>query len=177
MPGLISLATKQLHDALQPSDNLIPHLEHLRRSTTARAGAFGPKLTKDLCIYTLSTIQSADALQDGAARDATLQLRHFFSRPAREHVNTTLSGLHLFTSNDRMMIITGLDVKSRGGIGTCVQRYSPWHDVIKPESCQSRLRTCQTGCRDACKSSSKSRPGCTSRQHLKTIERRLSQDC
>ena len=25
-----------------------------------------------------------------------------------------------------MIIMTGFDVKSRGGIGTCVQRYSPW---------------------------------------------------
>mmetsp|Transcript_66228 Transcript_66228/g.185181 ORF Transcript_66228/g.185181 Transcript_66228/m.185181 type:complete len:265 (-) Transcript_66228:386-1180(-) len=29
-----------------------------------------------------------------------------------------------FTSKERMMIINGFDVKSRGGIGTCVQRYS-----------------------------------------------------
>lgn len=32
---------------------------------------------------------------------------------------------HLLTSKERMMIITGLEVKSRGGMGTCVQRYSP----------------------------------------------------
>ena len=32
----------------------------------------------------------------------------------------------LLTSKDRMIIITGIDVKSRGGIGTCVHKYSPW---------------------------------------------------
>mmetsp|Transcript_47062 Transcript_47062/g.102485 ORF Transcript_47062/g.102485 Transcript_47062/m.102485 type:complete len:214 (+) Transcript_47062:489-1130(+) len=44
--------------------------------------------------------------------------------PATPPFRSATSSPGLLTSKDRMMIITGLDVKSRGGIGTCVQRYS-----------------------------------------------------
>mmetsp|Transcript_68951 Transcript_68951/g.156280 ORF Transcript_68951/g.156280 Transcript_68951/m.156280 type:complete len:262 (-) Transcript_68951:353-1138(-) len=44
--------------------------------------------------------------------------------PATPPLRFCTSSPGLFTSKERMMIITGLDLKSLGGIGTCVQRYS-----------------------------------------------------
>mmetsp|Transcript_73405 Transcript_73405/g.237419 ORF Transcript_73405/g.237419 Transcript_73405/m.237419 type:complete len:263 (+) Transcript_73405:398-1186(+) len=44
--------------------------------------------------------------------------------PATPPFRFCTSSPGLFTSKDLMMIICGADLKSRGGIGTCVQRYS-----------------------------------------------------
>mmetsp|Transcript_76630 Transcript_76630/g.212951 ORF Transcript_76630/g.212951 Transcript_76630/m.212951 type:complete len:230 (-) Transcript_76630:446-1135(-) len=44
--------------------------------------------------------------------------------PATPPLRDSTSSPGLFTSKDRMMIITGFDKKSRGGMGTMVQRYS-----------------------------------------------------
>mmetsp|Transcript_10290 Transcript_10290/g.21265 ORF Transcript_10290/g.21265 Transcript_10290/m.21265 type:complete len:262 (-) Transcript_10290:277-1062(-) len=44
--------------------------------------------------------------------------------PATPPLRLATSSPGLFTSKDRMMIIMGLARKSRGGMGTCVQRYS-----------------------------------------------------
>mmetsp|Transcript_93573 Transcript_93573/g.208214 ORF Transcript_93573/g.208214 Transcript_93573/m.208214 type:complete len:215 (+) Transcript_93573:347-991(+) len=44
--------------------------------------------------------------------------------PATPPLRFCTSSPGLFTSKERMTIMTGSEVKSRGGIGTCVQRYS-----------------------------------------------------
>mmetsp|Transcript_87480 Transcript_87480/g.245617 ORF Transcript_87480/g.245617 Transcript_87480/m.245617 type:complete len:244 (+) Transcript_87480:546-1277(+) len=44
--------------------------------------------------------------------------------PATPPLSCSTSSPGLFTSNERIMIITGFEVKSRGGMGTMVQRYS-----------------------------------------------------
>mmetsp|Transcript_113488 Transcript_113488/g.178531 ORF Transcript_113488/g.178531 Transcript_113488/m.178531 type:complete len:230 (-) Transcript_113488:460-1149(-) len=54
----------------------------------------------------------------------TLRTPFRMEPPATPPFKSAIASPGLFTSKERMIIICGLEVKSRGGIGTCVHKYS-----------------------------------------------------